>query len=93
MNTPSNDEILKTIKRLETRTLRGFNMLGLDVLADPEWLQVTGDTITITSLSHSLAAIMKRGKERGAAIGERPIAVKFQGSVVCILKANNHAEN
>jgi hypothetical protein len=77
--------IKKVVSRLETRVLRGFNSLGVDVMAEPGWLTVSGDEITITSLSHSLAAIIKAGKERGAPIGERPVLVKFEGSVICSL--------
>lgn len=93
MSETNNDELLKTIKRLETRVLRGFSGLGVDVMADTDWLKVTGNTITITNTSHSLTAIMKRAKERGALIGERPIDVVFEGRVLCVLTADNHVQN
>lgn len=78
-------DIEHTLRRIETRMIRGFNELGTDVLEVPNWLRVDGNTIYVTSIGHSLMAMIKRAKEKGAKIGEQEYEVVYEGEVVCWL--------
>jgi hypothetical protein len=79
------NQVEKLLRRIETRLIRGFNELNVDVLEDPGWLRVSGATIIINSANHSLSAIIKRAKEKGAAIGTTEYEVVYNGEVLCWL--------
>ena len=62
-------DIKHMLTRMESRIVRGFSELGVDVKADDNWLTIDGGNIYITTLTRSLQSLLDEADKKGARIG------------------------
>ncbi len=62
------DMIQERLARIETRMVRGFEEIGINVTGDRSWLIVSNDarTIDVNSSARSLHVIRETAKAKGA---------------------------
>lgn len=74
------------LTRIETRMLRGFDALGVNVKATPGWLTVNDEekTVTINSMHYTLHAIFDELEQQGVHTQGR-YALMFQARTLCYL--------
>lgn len=67
MNNEHND-LIKRMIRIESRLVRGFEEIGVDLSVEEDWLTVNNERteVQVTSLGRSLMVMLKTMKENGA---------------------------
>lgn len=73
------------LTRIETKMIRGFEELGADTDADPNWLTIYGQEIHVTTLGRSLMVLLETAKKQGADIGKKGYVVVHKGRNVAWL--------
>ena len=76
--------IEKIVKRLETKVMRGFEELGVDVLAEEGWLTVddASRTIYVSSTGRSFSLMKKEADKLGATQWDKPYDIVHKGDVI-----------
>lgn len=79
-------DILGKLTRIETRMLRGFDALGVNVKASPGWLEVDEDkqTILLNSDHYTLFAIQAE-LDHLRIVTNGQYRVEFQGRTLCYM--------
>lgn len=78
-------DLQRMLTRMESRIVRGFSELGVDVQANSDWLTVVDGTIYITSLGRSLQAMQQEARRQGALIGTKKYDVIYAGKWVATI--------
>lgn len=81
-------EIMKRLVRIESKLVRGFEELGVNIDKDPNWLTVDDNarTVYISTLGRSMTVLLSDMQRVGAThVGEN-YEVVHQGDVVAIVK-------
>lgn len=78
-------DVSQQLTRIETRMMRGFDALGIDVKNTGNWLTIDNGVVTITSTHNTLYALEKALIARGVEIGSGLNRVVFQGRTICYI--------
>jgi hypothetical protein len=75
--------LVKTVTRVESRLVRGFEELGIDLSVEEGWLQIDAvqKIVTLSTMGRSLVVIRQKMKAEGAIPNEWYTLV-FKGEVV-----------
>jgi hypothetical protein len=79
------DVLAERITRLETRLVRGFNELGVDVTQVNRRPEFVDGRIVLPSLDVSVATLVKTAVDNGCKLGYDPIVVEYDGQKVLTL--------
>lgn len=65
-------EIGERLRRIETRVMRGFEEIGVDLYDQKDWLTVDepSKTIYVSTMGRSLQVINNTAKKQGAVVGK-----------------------
>jgi len=77
-------ELSERLQRLETRLVRGFNEMGIDVTTNAQHLTVYADErrIVLPSLDVSVAKLLRTAIDSGLRLGYSEITVEYDGSKI-----------
>lgn len=77
-------DILNRLTRLESRLVRGFEELGINIDNDPNWLTVDdgGRIVYVSSLGRSLLVMLTDMARKGATQYSKPYEIVHQGEIV-----------
>lgn len=66
------DEVGERLRRIETRVMRGFEEIGVDLYDQKDWLSVdeASKTIYVATLGRSIQVINNTAKKQGAVLGK-----------------------
>ena len=80
-------EVLERLKRIETRVMRGFEEIGVDLYDRNDWLSVDENTHTIyvSTLGRSIQVINNTAKRQGAQV-KKTYDVVWRGQVMLTLE-------
>ena len=80
-------EIINRLTRIESKLVRGFEELGLDIDVDPNWLTVDepARTLYVSSMARSLKIMNSEARRRGASHTGKEYEVVHRGEVVATL--------
>ncbi len=72
------------LRRIETKIVRGFEELGIDTGAEPDWLTVddSAATLYVSTLGRSITVVLAEAKKRGASLRNKPYDIVHRGEVV-----------
>lgn len=81
------NEILNRLTRIESKLVRGFEELGLDIDVDPNWMTVDepARVLYVSSLARSLKIMNSEARRRGAEQTGKEYEVVHRGNVVATL--------
>lgn len=82
---PNFDTLTERITRLETRLVRGFNELGIDVTHTSRKPEFVGGRIVLPSLDVTVATLVKTAVDNGCTLGYDSIVVEYDGQKVLTL--------
>ena len=76
------EEVLQRLKRVETRVMRGFEGIGVDLYDSTDWLSLdeSAHTIYVSTMGRSIQVINDSAKKLGAKVG-RTYDVVWRGDV------------
>ena len=80
-------EILNRLTRIESKVVRGFEELGIDIDVDPNWMTVDepSRTLYVSSLARSLKIMNSEARRRGASHIGKEYDVVHRVNVVATL--------
>jgi hypothetical protein len=66
------EEISERLRRIETRVMRGFEEIGVDLYDQKDWLTVdeASKTLYVATMGRSLQVINNTAKKQGAVVGK-----------------------
>jgi hypothetical protein len=75
-------ELIDRLQRLETRLVRGFNEIGVDVTKSAQGISVyaTERRIVLPSLTVTVANIFRAAIDSGLRVGYSEITVEYDGN-------------
>lgn len=82
------------LTRIESKLVRGFEELGINIDKDPEWLSVDDDAgvVYVTTLGRSMMVIIADMQRKGASREGYPYEIVFNGEAVgTIIYSANHS--
>ncbi len=78
------NDLEQRLRRMETRLVRGFEELGIDLDVDDDWLTVDepSRTIYVSTLGRSLVVIRREARRRGASTKNKSYEIVHAGNPV-----------
>lgn len=72
------------LRRMETRLVRGFEEMGIDLDVQDDWLTVdeSSRTIFLSTMGRSLLVVRKEARRRGAKSRSEPYEIVHAGNPV-----------
>lgn len=81
----TDNDLHRMLTRMESRIVRGFSELGVDVQANADWLTVVDEMIYVTTLGRSLQAMQQEARRQHALIGSKKYDVIYAGKWVATI--------